>query len=70
MIVVGFFSRLFGDKAKGTSGKTAGKEEVEEKLTVNDFDLLKIVGKGAFGKVYINFSKNQEFHRELSNFLE
>jgi hypothetical protein len=23
----------------------------DEKLTVNDFDLMKVVGKGAFGKV-------------------
>jgi hypothetical protein len=53
----GFLSRLFfGDKAAGgasPAGKNSasGKEEGEEKLTVADFDLLKIVGKGAFGKV-------------------
>jgi hypothetical protein len=28
-----------------------GKEGERRMLTVNDFDLLKIVGKGAFGKV-------------------
>ena len=43
-----FFSRIFGDRS---GGKVVEKEEVDEKLTVNDFDLLKIVGKGAFGKV-------------------
>eukprot|EP00600_Ochromonadales_sp_CCMP1393_P003680 CAMPEP_0174994864 /NCGR_PEP_ID=MMETSP0004_2-20121128/23875_1 /TAXON_ID=420556 /ORGANISM="Ochromonas sp., Strain CCMP1393" /LENGTH=713 /DNA_ID=CAMNT_0016249153 /DNA_START=54 /DNA_END=2195 /DNA_ORIENTATION=+ len=47
----GFFARIFGG-----SGKDTGKAETkpgEEKLTVQDFDLLKIVGKGAFGKVML-----------------
>jgi len=44
------------NNSKGTassqSTKTEEKVEVEEaKLTVADFDLLKVVGKGAFGKV-------------------
>lgn len=45
----GFFSGLFGS---GDSGKSkSDKTTMDEKLTVADFDLLKIVGKGAFGKV-------------------
>lgn len=46
---VGFFSRLFG-RSQSTSNKN---DKQEDKLTVNDFDLLKIVGKGAFGKVML-----------------
>jgi hypothetical protein len=48
----GFFSRLFGSRnsiSKNSSRGTDGSDE--EKITVTDFDLLKIVGKGAFGKV-------------------
>jgi hypothetical protein len=47
----GFFSRLFG--GGGAGGGKGGKDKgpQEDKLTVADFDLLKIVGKGAFGKV-------------------
>ena len=45
----GFFSRLFGSKSAPQPAKPIKPEE--EKLTVADFDLLKIVGKGAFGKV-------------------
>lgn len=49
----GFFSRLFGGgKGANKSASKSGKEE-DEKLSVNDFDLLKIVGKGAFGKVML-----------------
>jgi hypothetical protein len=51
----GFFSRMFG----GGGGATkTGKEKgpMEEKLTVTDFDLLKIVGKGAFGKVRLSYA--------------
>jgi hypothetical protein len=45
----GFISRLFGRKP----APTADDEGVNDKLTVNDFDLLKVVGKGAFGKVML-----------------
>jgi serum/glucocorticoid-regulated kinase 2 len=51
---VGFFSKIFGGGAKTpvkASGKNANGGVDDEKLTVTDFDLLKIVGKGAFGKV-------------------
>lgn len=48
----GFFSRLFGGSRGQSMSKTAKNDTSdEEKITVNDFDLLKIVGKGAFGKV-------------------
>lgn len=30
-----------------------GRSKREEKLTIEDFDLLKVVGKGAFGKVML-----------------
>lgn len=59
---VGIFSRLLGrmggdknnaNKGKAASGGDKGASEVEEKLTVYDFDLLKVVGKGAFGKVML-----------------
>jgi hypothetical protein len=46
---VGFFARFFGGSKSSTPNSRSKPEE--EKLTVNDFDLLKIVGKGAFGKV-------------------
>lgn len=46
---VGFFARFFGGSKSSTPNGRSKTEE--EKLTVNDFDLLKIVGKGAFGKV-------------------
>lgn len=47
-----FFQRLFGGNKN--SPKDQGKEGLdEEKISVNDFDLLKIVGKGAFGKVML-----------------
>lgn len=48
----GFFSRIFGGGgAAATKGGKSGAHSNEDKLTVADFDLLKIVGKGAFGKV-------------------
>jgi serine/threonine protein kinase len=52
----GFFSRMFG--GGGSSGllkanKDGNVAEASDKLTVADFDLLKIVGKGAFGKVML-----------------
>ena len=46
---IGFFSRIFGG---GNNSNTAAASN-EDKLTVADFDLLKIVGKGAFGKVML-----------------
>lgn len=59
----GFFSRVFGLKPSTPAGstKTGGKGgrndtnlgDNEEKLAVTDFDLLKVVGKGAFGKVML-----------------
>ena len=45
-------SGLFGSKAE-TEEMNDTTEEVNVKLTVQDFDLLKMVGKGAFGKVNI-----------------
>eukprot|EP01039_Chlorochromonas_danica_P011443 gene11443-12795_t len=51
----GFFARLFGSRTASTSNKSKNEEE---KLTVADFDLLKIVGKGAFGKVMLVRKKN------------
>jgi serum/glucocorticoid-regulated kinase 2 len=52
----GFFARLFGS---GKSTQSSSKDKNgEEKLTVADFDLLKIVGKGAFGKVMLVRKKN------------
>ena len=50
----GFFSRLFGgSKANSRPSNPKDEEGLNEKLTVNDFDLLKVVGKGAFGKVCV-----------------
>jgi serine/threonine protein kinase len=65
----GFFSRLLGrnktpapEEQKSTPKQNTSKRsastmnigvEHEEKLTVQDFDLLKVVGKGAFGKVML-----------------
>jgi serine/threonine protein kinase len=46
---LGFFARIFGG---GSSSSKPAKDD-SEKLTVNDFDLLKVVGKGAFGKVML-----------------
>lgn len=51
---VGFFARIFGG-SKSNAANNRSKSE-EEKLTVNDFDLLKIVGKGAFGKVFYSIT--------------
>jgi serine/threonine protein kinase len=56
----GFFSRLFGPKPSRADdkGKDSGKSYDDEKLAVTDFDLLKVVGKGAFGKVMLVRKKN------------
>lgn len=51
----GFFARLFGggnSSANKPTNKNANSSD-NEKLTVADFDLLKVVGKGAFGKVML-----------------
>lgn len=53
----GFFARIFGG-GKSNSQKNSSSKQEEEKLTVADFDLLKIVGKGAFGKVMLVRKKN------------
>lgn len=50
----GIFSFFTGSKSK----PAAPAKPEEEKLTVADFDLLKIVGKGAFGKVMLVRKKN------------
>lgn len=48
---VGFFSRIFGSSKSQSANSSNKSGDSDEKLTVTDFDLLKIVGKGAFGKV-------------------
>jgi serine/threonine protein kinase len=48
----GFLARMFFGGAKKEETKEGGSSESRE-LTVNDFDLLKVVGKGAFGKVML-----------------
>lgn len=47
---------LFGSKKRADSrgaDKSVTEHWVDTRLTVNDFDLLKVVGKGAFGKVML-----------------
>ena len=68
----GFFSRLFGGKNSGTPVSSADVKRAgtnkndtnlgdsEEKLAVTDFDLLKVVGKGAFGKVMLVRKKSNQ----------
>ena len=46
----GFWSRLFGGSDR-VDARTKSVNNNDDKLTVQDFDLLKVVGKGAFGKV-------------------
>jgi len=59
----GFFSSLFGGgAAKSSKSGVDGKASMDEKLTVADFDLLKIVGKGAFGKVTNHLQKHIAMH--------
>jgi hypothetical protein len=60
-----FFTKMFGPKEdvpgsvkKSNSTASSGnsstpREGGEDKLDVNDFDLLKVVGQGAFGKVML-----------------
>jgi len=54
---VGLLSRLFGSHYTIRSGpsKKSGvqKHVVSSSLSVSDFDLLRVVGKGAFGKVML-----------------
>ena len=59
----GLFARVFGGSSKG---KRPGIEQhvVSNSLTVSDFDLLRVVGKGAFGKVMLVRKKaNQDAGR-------
>jgi len=59
----GFLSRMFGSNAAGSPVVKQGsptsvadadaRVNVDEKLSAKDFDLLNIVGKGAFGKVML-----------------
>jgi serine/threonine protein kinase len=64
----GFFSRMFGGNKGGAAAKagsaaggaSGGGERGDDKLKVSDFDLLKIVGKGAFGKVMLVRKKSGE----------
>jgi len=54
----GFFSRMFSGSGSNSkhSSRNINKDKAsdfDDKLTVADFDLLKIVGKGAFGKVML-----------------
>ena len=55
---LGFWSRMFSrspaDDDRSPGGKGYGPVGAGEKMTVNDFHLLKIVGKGAFGKAMFN----------------
>ena len=57
---LGFWSRIFtrstaGDDMSPSKKGFASLSGAGEKISVNDFHLLKIVGKGAFGKVYFIF---------------
>ena len=65
----GFFQILFGGKpdAASPAQKSGGRKknadnvnigDEDEKLQVTDFDLLKIIGIGAFGKVMLVRKKN------------
>lgn len=58
----GFFARMFsgsGSRPNSRAMNKGGKgNNFDESLTVADFDLLKIVGKGAFGKVMLVRKKN------------
>lgn len=53
----GFLARMFGSSISFKSAPTAesldAKINADEKLSAADFDLLNIVGKGAFGKVML-----------------
>jgi serum/glucocorticoid-regulated kinase 2 len=53
----GFFSSLFGGSSSNKSVEAAKKSN-DDKLCVEDFDLLAVVGKGAFGKVMLVRKKN------------
>mmetsp|Transcript_8627 Transcript_8627/g.29539 ORF Transcript_8627/g.29539 Transcript_8627/m.29539 type:complete len:308 (-) Transcript_8627:773-1696(-) len=53
---LGFIGRLlFGTRARCVASKKAGVQHhvVSSSLSVSDFDLLRVVGKGAFGKVML-----------------
>ena len=46
-------------------GATSPADAKKETLTIDDFDLLKVVGKGAFGKVRSTFSASQRRREEV-----
>ena len=50
------FSRSTADEDRSPGGKGYGAVGAGERMTVNDFHLLKIVGKGAFGKAMLSLS--------------
>lgn len=54
----GFFSSLFGGGSSSTKSQDVVKKSGDDKLCVEDFDLLAVVGKGAFGKVMLVRKKN------------
>lgn len=66
----GLFGRLFSSSPalRSSSTKKSGVQQhiVSSSLTVSDFDLLRVVGKGAFGKVML-VRKKQDQVRKHSN---
>jgi hypothetical protein len=40
--------------SKGNSGSSHSLSNFYRKLTIHDFELIKIIGKGSFGKVTVN----------------
>lgn len=56
--ISGMFRSIWGRRRGDGGGSSVGEHHMDARLTVNDFDLLKVVGKGAFGKVgtrYLSF---------------
>jgi serum/glucocorticoid-regulated kinase 2 len=62
--VGGYFGRIFssGFPGRTSQSKKAGVQQhlVSRSLTVSDFDLLRVVGKGAFGKVMLVRKKHSQ----------
>jgi serum/glucocorticoid-regulated kinase 2 len=49
-----FFSSIFGSSTKASPSSSSSRNSASNKpLNIDDFDLIKIVGKGAFGKVLL-----------------